>query len=47
MFDNNFNASTHDTFVNDAPSRLLIVRLDEDAMVATLQWELVLEVGSQ
>ena len=43
MFDNNFNVSTTDEFVGGAPSRLLIVNVDEARETATLEWELVLD----
>ena len=51
MFDNNLNLTSTQTtgatsgakFVGDAPSRLLVMRLDEDARVAYMDWELKLE----
>ena len=45
MFDNNLNVTASgakERFVGGAPSRLLVLRLDEDSMVAYVEWELEL-----
>ena len=45
MFDNNFDTTTG-KFRNDEPSRLLIVKVDEEAATATLDWEVRLSTRS-
>ena len=46
MFDNNFNSTESGgsyNFVGDGQSRLLIVKVDEEASIATLEWEVKLK----
>ena len=38
MFDNNFDADRNE-FHDDGPSRLLVIKVDEAAGTATLDWE--------
>ena len=49
MFDNNFNSTESGgsyNFVGDGQSRLLIVKVDEEASIATLEWEVKLQQTS-